>query len=51
MADKEQLLALIEKQRGILANSGITFPELSYKRLVLDILEHLLICDTARKLE
>lgn len=45
MADKEQLLALIEKQRGILANSGSTFSELSYKRLVLDILEHLLICE------
>jgi hypothetical protein len=51
---KEQLLKRIEEQRGI---EGDTMTprnwriELRHRRLVLDILEYLLLCDTARKLD
>jgi len=51
---KEQLLKRIEDQREIMVDTmgrGSKLLELSYRRLVLDILEYLLLCDTARKLD
>lgn len=60
MADtKEQLFKRINDQREIMTHGlerGLSKElskrvEVKFKKLVLDILEHLLICDTARKLE
>ncbi|KKN16369.1 hypothetical protein LCGC14_0976640 [marine sediment metagenome] len=54
MAAKEQLLKRIEElrvhQKSSLAPRGWRL-ELMHRHLVLDILEHLLISDTARKLD
>ena len=54
LADKERLLTRIANLKKCQATSlAPNSPSLKmvYKRLVLDVLEHLLICDTARKLD
>ena len=59
MTDKEQLLKRINGQKEIMTHGldrGLSKElnkrvEVRFKRLVLDILEYLLICDTARKLD